>query len=171
LQQIGVDLVSPLAEIVVSASPGAFALPAPTPLPLPEYLSPFDPVTIPAPAPLPRTGPLVTTGPLTQPFRLPSLTILPNTAPGTQRGQTPAPDFASPLTGLRPPVLPLPGPLGSLSPLPDLGPIPKEDLDRCKKRPSRKRKSPEPRLECYRGTYTELSRGLIKNRKEEIPCQ
>jgi len=35
----------------------------------------------------------------------------------------------------------------------------------------RKRKPGKPRTVCYRGTYQELASGLIKRRKEKIPCR
>lgn len=72
-----------------------------------------------------------------------------------------------------------PDPLTPLNPgvltLPQLGPVPKEDLDRCvdrcKKRASKPRKKRPPRTVCYQGTYSQLSRGISYHRGKEIPCR
>lgn len=61
---------------------------------------------------------------------------------------------------------------GFLSPVPDLGPIPLEELDpdRCKC-PKKARKKREPRTVCYRGTFREGYNRTTKTKIEEIPCE
>jgi hypothetical protein len=64
-------------------------------------------------------------------------------------------------------------PVGYGSPLPDIGPVPQEELNRCPKGcrgRSKKRRPSTPRTECWRGTYVERPRGIVKSRKEQVPC-
>jgi len=59
---------------------------------------------------------------------------------------------------------------GFLDPVPDLGPVPKEDLDRCGCKKPKKRKPAKDREVCWKGTYTEHRKGLTKVRREKVPC-
>jgi hypothetical protein len=62
--------------------------------------------------------------------------------------------------------------VGSLTPVPDIGPVPKEELARRRcECPKKKKKKKEARKVCYRGTYRERAKGLSKSRREQIPCK
>lgn len=61
--------------------------------------------------------------------------------------------------------------VGNLQPVPDIGPVPKEQTNPCSKQKQKPKKKREDRKVCYKGTYIELRKGLIKHRREEIPCQ
>jgi len=57
--------------------------------------------------------------------------------------------------------------------VPDIGPVPKEELDPCdckKKTKDKDKKKRKPRTVCYRGTYKQTAGRTIFTPKEEIPC-
>jgi len=61
-----------------------------------------------------------------------------------------------------------------LDPVPDLGPIPKEELDPCdckRKTKDKDKKKRKPRVVCYRGTYRQTKGRTIFTPKEEVPCE
>jgi hypothetical protein len=55
--------------------------------------------------------------------------------------------------------------------VPDIGPVPLEELDRCKCPQKAKPKKRKPRTQCYRGTYVETARGTTKHKIELITCE
>lgn len=109
-----------------------------------------SPLTLPSPNPAPVTSP--------RPRPLPNPSTRPGGSPGPGGGVGTGPKPAAPiipLTGFQPQPLPLPNP---------------EAANPCKS-PKKQKKKREPRSVCYRGTYTEKANGLIKHRKEKVPCQ
>jgi hypothetical protein len=63
--------------------------------------------------------------------------------------------------------------LGFLSPVPDLGPVPKENLDRCKCKGNdkKKKKKKGPRNDCSTYVVTQFSDGTRQSKKKAIPCE
>ena len=130
-----------------------------------------------SPSTSPVVGPLVEILPRVDPRPRPrppgTITITPVVTPpgiGTPppRVQVPlprVPTVIDPLTGFQPVGVP------SLLTQPQ----PQRTRDgRCvcpKPVKERERRKRLPRLECWRGTYTETSGGLIKSRKEKVPCR
>lgn len=116
----------------------------------------FDPLGKPARAPYPL--------PVPPPFPL---------SPGARPAPRPAPAPSAPGGGATPgPIFAAPGPIGtpSLDPVPDIGPVPLEDLcaeARARKKPKKKR---SPRTECWKGTYIEKSSGISKMRRVRVDC-
>lgn len=152
------DLVSqplPYPGLPTAIFPGPANQPRETPSP--------QPVGTPNAAPNPN--PALDVFPIASPA--PSVRPQPQPAPPPSRPQVDIPLYFAPQ---------MPGPgkriIGDLVPVPDLGPVPQEELDRCNCEPKKKSKKPKkPRAVCYRGTYTERAKGLIKSRKEQVPCQ
>lgn len=107
--------------------------------------------------PMPITSPFLSSLlPLELPFNLPSI-------PASSPLQL-IPNIASQALGQLP--------LNAL--VPSLAPLEEAETDPCKKckaKEKEKRKKRSSRSVCYRGTYIERSKGLIKSRKEQIPCQ
>lgn len=140
------------------ARPVPFASPATVPKPGIDFS--FDIVRAPryVPHPPPKRAPRDRTRPAPGPSSPPEINPL-----------SPAPRFpgAGPITppGLNP--QPLPGVLT----LPQLGPVPLEELDRCKCPKKKPRKKRQPRTECRKGTYVETRSGLQKSPKEIVECQ
>lgn len=152
-----------LGTVTVSA-PRPTAPPLLRPLPLPGPLPlPFAP-PLPGPQPSPRPQPRPETRPQPLPNPLPEPLPLPRPLPrlNPRPGPRPSPlTFSSPLTGVGTLTLPLPQP------------TPREELDKCdcRRKQDKPKKPKKPRDECYRGTYIEKANGLIKHRKDKIPCQ
>lgn len=124
----------------------------------------------------PRVAPDTVVRPDARPLEIPTWEPLGQPFTATPTNPFPAPSDFPPRSSPPPrPRQPLTLPTGVLIPLPDLGPVPQEDLDRCidrcKKRRSKSKDKPKPRTECYTGTYVEHARGLSKSRKEKVPCQ
>lgn len=149
-------------------------------------IGPEGPITVPDPlrVPLPLAPPTPKTRPVAPPAGLPfddpvevplptaRPTPQPTPAPSTRappRVDTPfGSPFSFPVFGVGPARSPKP----SLRPDPLLGGPPTgADPCNCQKDKPKKKKSRKPRDVCYRGTYTERSKSLIKSRKEEIPCR
>lgn len=133
------------------APPRPSPSPAPTRIPDPTRLPVPGPTRAPSPAP-PRTFPRIPLFPLLLPsFPTPSPQLRVRPRPGTE-----------------PPPLsdPLPTPLTLIQPQP----LPSR-ADRCPEPQKRKRKPRKPRAICYRGTYTEKRNGLLKRKRERIPCR
>jgi len=91
-----------------------------------------------------------------------------------------APPAGSPIFNLQLPSSPAGAPAPGLLPTffaqPFGGGVPfqpagtNRDRD-CDCAPKKKRKPSKPRAVCYRGTYIEKSRGLTKQKREQVPCQ
>lgn len=146
----------------------------------------LDPLTQPAPLPAvsPRPSPIVS--PVVSPFPLVGDPLSePIYAPVTSPTVQPFPRVSTPRpisTPVRAPRLPSPfetfPPVSFLTrpktrpvPFPGLGAPPKQaDPCNCVKQ-KKPRKQRQPRDVCWRGTYVELRNGLIKHRKEKVPCQ
>lgn len=152
------------------------AVPSPALLPLPG----IGPNAVPAPGPVATPAP----GGLTRVRPFPLQSPGPVSTPRPQPRQDPRrKPLARPLPAPLP--APLPSPLSPLSPIgspvspiltglqPQAVPSPGAEANPCKcpKQSKPKRKKRQPRTKCFRGTYQELRSGLIKHRKEEIPCQ
>ena len=136
---------------------GPFSFPVSQPLTQP-LTNPFS-VPVPAPVPVPalRPNPLTNPYPLTDPLPLPK----PLTPP-KPRGLPSVPKV---------PVEPI---VGSLTPVPDIGPVPKEELNpdqKCKCPTKKKKKERKSREICYRGTYMQRSKGIKYTPKGQVPCQ
>lgn len=146
---------APLPEVRVIGQP--FRAPGLVPNPM---LQPYpfpEPGTFPAPQATPRATPI----PRAQPFAAPRLSPY-------------VPKLARPF---------LPVPFRSVSPLgsPDVQPEPrpigrptKPDTTDCQCTKSDKdkdKKKRKKRTVCHEGTYIELSNGLLKYRRKEIPCR
>jgi hypothetical protein len=119
---------------------------------------------------VPTVGPTPAPHPFspTQPVSRPGL------GPGSSSSR-PLPSPSNPPAPKRPPTVspltpPLPTPQSLAQPKPALPPA---SASTCPKTPQKKQKKQkkQPRQICYRGTYTELSSGLIKHRKERIQCR
>lgn len=175
--------------------PLVWPFPSDSPLPglAPELLpAPSTPGRAPTRQPRP-TVPGVETRPRTQPGRrvapAPEISPFPWALPLPGPTVVPAPDvFAPPVAAPRTPAAPAPY-VPPWADVPDptirtpwLDPTldpdgrfapPRADADRCNCAPEKKdrKKKRKPRNICFRGTYTEKSNGLIKRRKEQIPCQ
>lgn len=193
-------LAEPLPLVTVRSSRLSDRAPSRTPasffggaLPGPQFRrigAPFVPsltaFTRPTPQRLPaRRGVQATVGPITQPIL--GLYEQPLPVPGRRTrvptpGTTPRvptiPDVVAPLPSLPlpPRVSPAPvnpptfgfTPIGAPSTLlqPQLQPA------RCVcPKPVKTARKRSPRVECWRGTYVETASGLIKSRKEKVPCQ
>lgn len=145
----------------IFTDPGNPFLPSPTPT--------FDPVGSPigdpfAP-PVPTPGPTPSAVPYDEPIPLipgiPTLPFVPTT-----------PALPSPLTPGMPAIDPGPAlfadPLGFGNPQ-----TPRDNCPPCADgtQPKKKRKKRQPRTECWRGTYRETAKGLIKNRGDRVPCR
>jgi len=117
-----------------------------------------DPKSDPAPdlfgAPLPD----VFGNPFGDPFT-------PSPQPAPPRGNPTPPEFFAPTDFAPTPTI---DPI-----LTEFGPNPtKPEKDQCSCGTKKKKKNKrEPRTVCYRGTYTETKKGLIKKRLEEVPCE
>jgi len=109
-------------------------------------------VNVPTPSPLLDPVPLQ----LTEPVPVPR--------PNERPSESPRPPGAP--RAARPPTIPT-----HLDPVPPIGPVPKEALNRCNCPPKKPAKKREPRVDCKRGTYRQTARGIIYNPKEAIPCQ
>lgn len=155
---------NPQADVRIRTDP--YRQPDPTPIGLFNSPAPFGipyglPANVPTPgvrtAPAPRyktaPNPFLAPEPVNEP--LPK----PKPAPKTPRIPRPKATPIETLLGPRPITLPQPQP------------VPKEALDKCKCPPEKKKRQKKKREVCYRGTYTELSNGLIKNRKEKVECR
>lgn len=166
--------ISPPAPAPLPGSPGEpppgvspnepMPMPAPTPTraPEPKPNAPGSPRPAPRPAspgrPKPATSPAPRTRPLTRPSWWPSAVPF----PGTRLVTRPA---TRPLTSLQPRGV------SSSQLQPSPGPSTLQDQCRELERQRRRRRKRKPRTVCYRGTYRELSNGLIKRRKEKVPCR
>lgn len=132
------------------------------------------PTNVPTLRPRPRIAPNPLGTPYASPVELPFSQPLGFPLP-VPRPNYPPSDFpvSKPKGGQKPdPLTPLnPGVLT----LPQLGPVPKEDLDRCvdrcKKRTGKRKEKPPPRSTCYRGTYQQLGRGIVYHRTGVVPCR
>ena len=135
--------------------------------PLVDPLDPLDPFPDPGltPRPVPRPTPIPT--PFFSPFPVPDLVPQPTPRPTPRPPATPRPG-----TGLIPTWSPTPGLFADpgMFAQPNV-PRPKDCPPCAETKERKKRKKREPRIECYRGTYTELASGLIKRRKERVPCR
>lgn len=142
-------------------------VPTPQPAPAPGRSSPVpvprrDPGTAPGTSPVGRPGPRPRPSPVpvTPPVPGPSWWPLPFAPPRLNPDKL---SWAPPGTGLTPNNPPGVG----YAEVPQPQPEPCRETARQRKR-KRKRKL---RTECYRGTYTETATGLLKRKKEKIPCR
>lgn len=149
----------------------------PTPLPLAPR-----PRTRPRVRPLPLAPPTAVPGPVGDP--LPSVVVdpifqpVPTTSPSNPVrvpiGDAVSAPFPLPLSGFLPTPSLRPGRKPKPGPRPDTAPAPPPigaDPCNCAAQKKKKPKERKNRDVCYRGTYVEKSRGLIKHRKEEVPCR
>jgi len=169
--------------IVTSPRPLPFSPPAPLPGPSfgePGYLYPPsvpNPFRPPSTRLKPEPGPRFTVGldapqqlqPFPQPFATPTL----QPRPRPQPSPSPAPS-APPRGGGN--VVPIvrdpagPGPIGRIDPVPDIGPVPLEELDRCRCPQKSKAKKRKQRTLCSRGSYVQSATGLKKSPTKYFDC-
>lgn len=170
--------VIPAPRVLTSSFPTPRSLPPPgASFPLPRTSS--IPATIPAAATFPWSRVLPTVAQLV----LPSLGSYVRTSFASPALSQPIPNV-----GTMPLVSPLPSSFPSSQSQPSalpqlaLAPLtsfrtaeaqsPAQDLDRqCRERAKRKRKKRKPRRECWKGSYTETSKGTLKRRREKIKCR
>lgn len=158
-----------------------YALPAPGAYPFGDPdLFPLDaepvgtPTARPTARPEPFANPFAT--PLRQPWATPlevpletpwgeptlspeTPTRTPSTTPTAPPTRSPLPtSFDLPSTFANPMAEPQPGPKAS-------------DPCNCVAQKPKKPKPRKPRTVCWKGSYTETSRSLFKNRREKIPCR
>lgn len=119
----------------------------------------------PRPQPKPRTRPLPTPRLINDPLPVQLPKPRPRLAPKPRVSPAPTPRLPTPRLPIASPLIP-----GVLT-LPVPQPVPKEELDKCNCEKKKKKSERKKRDVCYRGTYTELSNGLIKRRKEKIECR
>lgn len=136
-------ITSPFFDPFPLFAPTPTAAPAPVEIPVPFEF---------APVPTPFSSPVET--PI--PVRLP--------APVRTPVRLPTPGFVgNPLFGAMPGLTPFQGPALASPPA---------DPCNCKgTKEQKKKRDRKDRAICYKGTYTEKARGLIKHRREQIPCQ
>lgn len=84
------------------------------------------------------------------------------TPPGPKPGTPTIPDFLAP--DFTPDLVPEP-----VLPLPQPDPFTTKDQCDCAKKKKKKKK--KDRDVCYRGTYIETKKGLVKKRLEQVPCE
>lgn len=156
-------------------APGVRPSPSPTSQPVPIGDPTLDP--LPIGEPVPQPGPAATPGPGAAPAPL-------NTPLGDPLGLPFGDPFALPplpttVTPRPPSVVPI-GPIGDLlvDPIiPTLQPTrqpPRTEADRCnceEKKDKKPKKKKPPREECWQGTYTQKSRGIVYARKRRVPCE
>ncbi|HEX8838290.1 MAG TPA: hypothetical protein VF748_15210 [Candidatus Acidoferrum sp.] len=161
------DLVAipPVPETVVVSAPRV------APVVFADPLIGYDPVTL-------GIGPVPDVGPVATPTRSPKPVqgLRPLTGSPTSPRPKPAPLLGE-LGGPGPSRFPGEGLGPTVGPQtqPKVQPDPLNSSSTCTqpKEPKKKKKQQkkQPRTVCYRGTYTELTHGLIKHRKERIPCR
>lgn len=143
------------------ATPQAFPAPTPTPAPSPKPAPAPSPAPAPGPAPLPTPIPTALPSPTPSPQPRPS----PRPKPAPRGNPRPTPTgkpFVSPFSE------PIPGPLTQ----PKKPGVPSQpDVCDCVTGKPKPKKQRQPRSECWQGTYTEKANGLIKSRKERVPCR
>lgn len=152
---------------------GAFPLPARRPAPKPKPQPRFRSKPIGAPSrALPQADPLAGINPATpNPFLAPSPTPEPAPKPNPQPAPSPTPNdplpFAPPLGAPGAPIV------GAIEPMPGLGPIPLEELDRCNcRRTTKKKKSDrKKRTLCSSGRYKQTATGLSKVATKWFDCE
>lgn len=149
----------PFAVPDIFTDPYPYAPPtaAPTPTPTPTF------------TPVPTITPNPVFNPVQNPFDLP----LPTPVPVPRPPQTPRPSTPGP--GLAPTITPTFGLFDNpfMYADPGLTPARPTNCPPCVEStpPKKQRKKKQPRMECWKGSYTETSKGLIKNRRERVPCQ
>lgn len=185
------DRIDPLTDMPTVTIPGTrprpvvSAPPVLRPVPKPSVdLSPF-PVESPTDVPVEVPRRVNEPAPQPRPRPQPSPDIVPSPAadpvPFAEPAPAPAPAPA-PSPRPRPSVQPTPSPLNPFAedpmkaPQPQPQPQPDAAKDPCdckgkKKKPKDKQKKRKQREVCYRGSYTETSRGLIKRRREQVDCR
>lgn len=162
--------------------PAPVSVPMPGPVGFPEPVGAPEPAGRPAPQPsspgsrpLPAPGsrpsprPRATPAPRPSPSPFDLLPYAPGRPLGLPRGVDAAPRGVP-----RAPANPAfpPSPVGLVQPLPDIGPVPLEALDRCNCPKPRKRESKPkpPRTVCWQGTYTQRAKGISYARRRQVPC-
>jgi len=188
-QRITLPFVAP--EFYPNAVPGTKPRPQRRSLPAPQPQTPpaadpaILPVVTPSISPLPMELPEV----VVVPRKNPAVKTAPNTRPKPLPGRAPTPWF-DPLNPFNlgnrlgrnvprpaaPDYLQAPRPVGLIEPVPNLGPVPLEDLDeQCdcdgKEKKKKPKKKKQPRQVCYSGTFRERSKSLTKVKRKVIPCQ
>lgn len=156
----------------------------PQPLPKVEFplvALPIDPTGSPKrnPKPAPRPKPGVERKPSTNPEPVREPINAPVQKPQPQPEPKPRPQPKPRPTPKPPPRVSPPITLATPSPpnkpgvvtLPFPQPVPREETNKCDCAPKKKKREKKPREVCYRGTFIELSNGLIKHRKEKVPCR
>ena len=196
-----VNLPVDLPEIVVQPAPVSppVAVPEPPPLEVPLERVIFNPATVPFPnAPGARPGPSPSTRSAPRSNVLAQLNPLAGLllglnpfagvssarAPNLARSPSPVPrSGAKPTPGTQPRVPSLPdltdSPFTSVGNQPVLNlalgaqPSPQQQLDKCKcdEKKKKKREPRPPRTICYKGTYTQRSRGISYSRGKQVPCE
>lgn len=152
--------------------------PARSPGPAPGVVTvptafPF-PIGLPGVGPLPGVNPLPRLAPLPQPLPLPIPTPSPVPVPGLGFGTFPIPGVRPvPGPGVGHIGFPMPGTRGQPAPeaLPQGGTKPDETDCQRSKGKGKDKKQKHRRTVCHRGTYVELASGLLKFKKETIPCR
>jgi len=175
------DAIGPIAEVLVRGTP--YSAPRPGPVGAPNFVfdpvgafeSPFvvgaNPYPKPISDPTPRTRPRPT--PTPNPIALPQPTLQPFPFPLAE----PAPRL-QPRPGIPRPRLPIEAPIGAPrltlpnpSPVPSIGPVPQEALDKCNCPKPKKRKPKQPRTECKTGTYTQTAKTILYKPRRKIACR
>lgn len=173
----------PVGEVVVSGRaparvpvnavmPAPVAIPRVGPVPFEIALPEAVPSAPPAVKPGVVSEPSLVPKPIPQPIGNPQLVPAPEAQPSPSPAPRPRPSTPRPLPNLDIPIVNV---QPSLMPQPAAQPEPSARADPCNcpkpkkdKKPKKKRKDRE---KCFRGSYTEFSKGLVKRRREEVDCK
>lgn len=166
--------------VVEGSRPSAFPAPAPVRQPslLPIDVGYAAPLNRPAGFPnprsnarrRPRSGPRFTLDLGPQP--LGGFNVLPQPFPTSVPRPVRKPSPSAPAGPSSSPPKASPAPIiGKIEPVPDLGPVPVEELDKCRCPQRQARKKRQQRTICSSGSYTQTARGLLKKPTRYFDCE